>query len=189
MSYQKPEPAVGRGLRSDIDDPFTDPLPTTTPDQPALTEAADVEKTNADLARRRAGTQQTGNEASTMSGKAQDKASEMSSKASELSDKAQAKADEMSGKAQAKADEGMDKAAEGLGHAADTLRQQGQQRGGTMATAATKTADTLDTASHYLREKDSDQLLNDLESLVRRKPVESMLVAAGVGFVFSKLFR
>lgn len=182
MSYQKPEPAVGRGLRSDIDDPFTDPLPATTPDQPAITEAADVEETNADLARRRSGTTQQSDEGTTMSDKAQVKANEMSGKA-------QDKASEMSNMAQQRADEGMDKAAQGLGHAADTLRQQGQQRGGTMATAATKTADTLDTASHYLREKDSDQVLNDLESLVRRKPVESLLVAAGVGFVFSKLFR
>jgi len=109
-------------------------------------------------------------------------------KAGQMTDTAQQKAGELGSTAQQKADQGMDKAAQGLDQAAEKLRQQGQQ-GGTMGTAATKTADTLDSASQYLRDKDTDQLLSDLESLVRRKPVESVLVAAGVGFVLSKLFR
>jgi ElaB/YqjD/DUF883 family membrane-anchored ribosome-binding protein len=31
--------------------------------------------------------------------------------------------------------------------------------------------------------------VTDLEALVRRKPVESVLVAAGIGFVLSKIVR
>jgi ElaB/YqjD/DUF883 family membrane-anchored ribosome-binding protein len=50
-------------------------------------------------------------------------------------------------------------------------------------------ADKLDAASVYLRDKDSQQLMADLEALVRRKPTESLLVAAGVGFLFSKILR
>jgi len=90
---------------------------------------------------------------------------------------------------QEKADQGMDKAAEALNRTAETLRAQGEQRDGTMASVATKAADTLETTSAYLRDKDTDQLITDLESLVRRKPVEALLAAAGVGFVLSKLLR
>jgi len=127
--------------------------------------------------------------ADAVTGKAQEKAGQVSDKADEVTGKAKEKAGEMSDKAHDKADQGIDAAASGLGSAADTLRQQGEQRGGTVGTAAARTADTLESASHYLRDKDSDQLMNDLESLVRQKPVESLLVAAGVGFILSKLFR
>ena len=124
---------------------------------------------------------------------AQDKANQALGTAEEkgrqFADQAQQKTDQVAGQAQAKADQGMDKAASGLDQAAAKLRQQGEQRGGTMATAATTTADTLDSASQYLRDKDSAQILDDLEALVRRKPVESLLVAAGVGFVLSKIVR
>lgn len=124
-----------------------------------------------------------------LTSKAQDKAGEVQDKAKDLASTAQEKAGEVQGKAQDKADQGIDAAASGLGSVADTIRQQGEQRGGSVGSAATRTADTLEHASQYLRDKDSDQLLNDLESLVRQKPVESLLVAAGVGFILSKLFR
>lgn len=107
----------------------------------------------------------------------------------ELGEAARAKIDDLGASAQAKADEGLDAAASGLGQAADTLREQGEGRGGAAGTAATRAADALDSASTYLRDKDSDQLLTDLEELVRRKPVETLLAAAGIGFVLSKLLR
>jgi len=108
-------------------------------------------------------------------------------KGQEFAGQAQEKASEFVGSAQEKADQGMDAAASGLGQAAEKLREQGEQHGGTAATAATKTADTLDAASTYLRDKDTDQILSDLEGLIRRKPAESLLAAAGIGFVLSKL--
>lgn len=97
------------------------------------------------------------------------------------------KASEVSGQAQDKADQGMTKAGDSIGQAADALRQRGEGTSGAMGTAATTAADTLDSAGSYLREKDTDQVLKDLEDLIRRKPVESLLVAAGAGFVLSKI--
>jgi len=55
--------------------------------------------------------------------------------------------------------------------------------------AAAKTADTLDSASQFLQNKDTGQLMDDVEALVRQKPVESLLIAAGIGFVLSKIVR
>jgi ElaB/YqjD/DUF883 family membrane-anchored ribosome-binding protein len=109
-------------------------------------------------------------------------------KATDVSDQAKEKVADVSSQAHAKADEGMNKAAEGVTQAADMLRQRGEQTGGSVGSAATTVADKLDTAGSYLQEKDTDQLLQDLEALIRRKPVESLLVAAGAGFVLSKLF-
>lgn len=125
-------------------------------------------------------------------GKVSDKASEVTSKvqdkASVVTDTAKDKASEVGDKAQEKSDQGIDKAATGLGQAAEMLRQQGEQRGGTVASAATVTAEKLDGASQYLKDKDTGQLLTDLEALVRERPVESLLVAAGAGFLLSKIF-
>jgi hypothetical protein len=37
-----------------------------------------------------------------------------------------------------------------------------------------------------LRGRDSEQMMSDLEELVRKKPLESLLVAAGVGYLISR---
>ena len=123
----------------------------------------------------------------------QSKADELSSraedKAGEVGDKVQGKASELGDAAQQKTDAGMDKAASGLGSAADALREQGNQQGGTVGGFATTVADKLDGASGYLRDKDSDQIVTDLEELVRRKPMESLLAAAGIGLLLSRIVR
>jgi len=124
-----------------------------------------------------------------MDGNARDQAADMTAKAQEKASELSGKAQEMGGMAQDKADAGMDKAATGLGQAAEMLRGQGAQHEGAIGSAATRTADTLDTASQYLREKDTDQLMNDIEAFVRQRPVESVLIAAGVGFLLSRVVR
>jgi hypothetical protein len=103
---------------------------------------------------------------------------------------AQHKADEMAHQASQKADEGLDKAAIGLDKASDALRSRGESMGeGTVGQAATMAADRLEQGAQMLREKDTDQLVADLEDLIRRRPMESLLVAAGVGFLLSKAMR
>jgi ElaB/YqjD/DUF883 family membrane-anchored ribosome-binding protein len=125
---------------------------------------------------------------------AQDKVDQVRQKADQAaqevkgkSEEVKARADHAMHQAQSKADESMDKAAEGVGQAADMLRSRGQEGSGTMANAATSAADRLDNASSYLREKGTEDILQDIESLIRRKPVESLLVAAGAGYVLSKI--
>ena len=120
---------------------------------------------------------------------AADKGQQAMDQASQKGEQARQKLDEAAGMAHERADQGMDKAAEGLDQAAETLRQQGAEQGGTMGSVATKAADTMDSASGYLRDKDTNQLMDDLESLIRRKPTESLLAAAGIGVVLSKIFK
>jgi len=96
----------------------------------------------------------------------------------------------IAGQASSSADAGIEKAAGGLGTLAGTIRDKSQSLGneqiGSIATAA---ADRLESGAELLRGQNTDQLMSDLEALVRRKPVESMLVAAGVGFVLAKALR
>ena len=87
-------------------------------------------------------------------------------------------------------DQGIGQAASGLDMAAGMIRERGEQMGGGgVQSSAVMVADKLDAASTYLRDKDSEQLIADLEALVRRKPTESLLVAAGIGFLLSKMMR
>ncbi len=127
--------------------------------------------------------------------KAKEVAGQAQEKATAAVDTAKEKVGQVTDQATSKVDVGMDKAAGGLATLAGTLREKsegmGQQGGATGAvqTAATTAAESLDTAAQYLREKDTDQLMAELEALVRRKPAQSLLVAAGVGFLLSKALR
>jgi len=88
------------------------------------------------------------------------------------------------------ADAGMEKAAGGLDTLAGTIRDKSQSfGGGQMESIATTAADKLESGAELLRGQSTDELIADLEALVRRKPVESLLVAAGIGFVLSKALR
>jgi len=109
-------------------------------------------------------------------------------KAGQAKEQATAVAGQATEQAGEKVDVGMDKAAGGLGKLADTVRQQAEG-GGPVPGQATMVAEKLDMAANYLRDKDSDQLIGDLEGLVRRKPVESLVAAVGVGFLLSKALR
>lgn len=121
---------------------------------------------------------------------AKEKAGQMADQAGSMLDTAKDRASEMTDQATSSVDTGMDKAASGLDTVASTLRDRGESMGGgSMASIATTAADKMEAGAQMLREKDTDQIVSDLEALVRRKPVESLLVAAGVGFVLSKIVR
>jgi hypothetical protein len=97
--------------------------------------------------------------------------------------------------AKTKVDAGLDMAAGGIDKLVDAIRDRGDGLGqssgaaGTVGSVATAAADKLEGASQYLHQTDTERLMTDLEALVRRKPVESLLVAAGVGFVLAKALR
>jgi len=111
--------------------------------------------------------------------------------ATQAMDTAREKAGQVAEQVSTKTDAGIDKAAMGLDRAADMLREKTQgmgEQGGVQA-VATQAADRLDSAAQYLQGRDTDQLIADLEALVRRRPTESLLVAFGVGFLLSKALR
>lgn len=134
---------------------------------------------------------QTANKAKAQATEVKDSAKQ---KADQVKDQAADKANQAKQQATEKADAGLDQAASGMDKLADTIRGKAEDSGGDGAMGAvsgqaTMVADKLDQASGYLREKDSEELVADLEALVRRRPVESVAVAVGVGFLLSKAFR
>jgi ElaB/YqjD/DUF883 family membrane-anchored ribosome-binding protein len=121
---------------------------------------------------------------------AKDKASQMTEQAGAAFDTVKDKASQVTDQASTAADAGMDKAATGLDTLAGTLRDRGESMGGgSVGSIATTAADKLESGAQMLRSTDTEQLMTDLEALVRRKPMESVLVAAGIGFVLSKIVR
>lgn len=131
---------------------------------------------------------QAGDKASQVADRAQDKAGQVQDKANEVKDQATEKAGQIKEQATAKADEGLDKASEGLGTAADRLREQAEGDGPVPAQAA-MVADRLDQASSYFKDKDTNEIVSDLETFIRSKPVESVIGAVAIGFVLAKIVR
>lgn len=81
------------------------------------------------------------------------------------------------------ASQGIEGAATGLSKAAELLRGRGEAAGGVPTDVV---ADKLDSASRYLH-SGGGQLIGDLEAMVRRNPTQALLVAAGIGFLLSKI--
>jgi ElaB/YqjD/DUF883 family membrane-anchored ribosome-binding protein len=104
-------------------------------------------------------------------------------------EEAREKVGQMSEKAQVRADEGMHRAAQTMDEAADKLRQRGSEQGGTFGQVASTAADTLDSASTYLENTDTAEMIDQVEAYIRKNPMQSLLIAAGVGFVLSKAFK
>ena len=97
------------------------------------------------------------------------------------------KAGEIGSQASSRADAGMEKAAGGLESLATKVRERGEAMGeGQVASIATTAADKMYMGAEMIRGKDTDQLMTDLEALIRRRPVESLLVAAGIGYLISR---
>jgi len=138
------------------------------------------------------GGQDTGSTVDQAKEKATQAADTAKDKAAQAADTAKQKAGEVADQASTKVDAGMDKAAGGLDKAAGLLRDKSASMGGEgspVQSVATKAATQLDTASQYLQDKNTDQLMADLENLVRQKPAQTLLVAAGIGFLLSKVVR
>lgn len=58
---------------------------------------------------------------------------------------------------------------------------------GAVSTAATAVADGLGSASSYLQEKEVAEMATDLTALIRRYPVQSLLVGVGLGYILARL--
>ena len=119
--------------------------------------------------------------------RAKDVLTDAQHKASDLGGQAASKASELGEQATSQADAGMVKAADGLDSLASTIRSRTDSMGDNQVhTMAATAADKIESGAEMLRSKDTDQLVSDLESFVRRKPVESLLIAAGVGYMLSR---
>jgi uncharacterized protein YjbJ (UPF0337 family) len=95
-----------------------------------------------------------------------------------------AKARELGATAASKANEAAPGFGEKIGSLASVIREKAPPEG-KIRTSANKVADGLDSASYYLQERKFEHLGEDLRGLVRRYPIQSLLVGFGLGFLLA----
>jgi len=81
--------------------------------------------------------------------------------------------------------------ARSLHSAASTLRKNADTipGGKKMTRFANTAAGKLDSAASYVRDHELQDMMNDVSRVVRRRPTQSLLVAAIAGFVAGRLVR
>lgn len=75
---------------------------------------------------------------------------------------------------------------ERLGSAADTLRSALPQEG-RLGGAVRTVTDGLEASGNYLQEQGLSGAIDEVESLIRRYPIQALLLGAGLGYALSRL--
>jgi len=121
---------------------------------------------------------------------AKDTVQSVQEKTDKVIESASSKASELGDRATQQSDAGMEKAASGMDSLAGTLRDRGQSMGeGQLQSAAMTAADKLQSGAEMLRQTDTEELIAQLENMIRQKPVESLIIAAAAGYLFSRALR
>jgi gas vesicle protein len=119
-------------------------------------------------------------------------------KADDMVDTAKDKVDDMTGTVREKASEvgtqasdkindAMTSTGQQISNLAQTVRERSPE--GQVGEVANATADALDRGGRYLQEQDLDGVRSDLEKIIRRYPIQSLLVGAGLSFVLARSMR
>lgn len=87
------------------------------------------------------------------------------------------------------ADAGMNKAADGLGSAAEKMRTRAEEDEGVRATVEVKAAEAMDKTADFLKTHDSKELIADLEEFVKAHPLQAAAGALAAGYVIGKIVR
>jgi len=95
------------------------------------------------------------------------------------------KAQQLGGQAAEKADAATTTVGEKISDVAQILRQNAPERG-PVAQAADTTAQTLERAGSYLREQNLTDMQVDIEALIRRYPMQALLLGFGVGYLVGR---
>ena len=119
-----------------------------------------------------------------VSDKAQQVASNVKDKAQQAADKAQ----DLGQQAVDRADDATTTVGEKMTDVAQTIRDKAPVSG-PVANAADTAASTLERAGSYLQEQDLADMRADLEGIIRRHPIESLLVGLGVGYLLARSMR
>ena len=104
-------------------------------------------------------------------------------------DKAKEQIDGGVDKAKVQVDAGIDKAASGLESTAEKIKGMTGESEGMPAHAGVKVAESMETASTYLKEHSSDEIFKDLEVYVKQHPVQALLGAIFAGFLVGRMMH
>jgi vacuolar-type H+-ATPase subunit H len=106
---------------------------------------------------------------------------------SNLTTQASQTASQLGEKATDTANSAMNSTASSMQTLAQTVRENAPS--GKVGEYAHTTATALEKGADYLQHTNVDDVRNDLEALIRRRPVESLLVGLGIGFLLARAFR
>jgi len=120
--------------------------------------------------------------------KVQQVASDAKDKAQQVASDAKDKAQQIGAQAADKADAATTTVGEKMTDVAQTIREKAPDSG-PVANVADTTAQTLERAGTYLQQQDIPAMRADLEGLIRRHPIESLLVGLGIGFLLARSTR
>jgi len=95
------------------------------------------------------------------------------------------KAQEMGAAASEKVSGATSAVGEKMSSLAGTIRENLPQEG-TMGSAATTVADSLESAGSYLQDHTFENMARDLTSVIRRYPIQALLVGLGIGYLLSR---
>jgi ElaB/YqjD/DUF883 family membrane-anchored ribosome-binding protein len=109
-------------------------------------------------------------------------------KAEDVVDDVKDKASQVGNQVADKADAATTTVGEKMTDVAQAIRQRAPVSG-PVADAADTAADTLQRAGTYLQEQDLADMRADLEGIIRRHPIESLLIGLGVGYLLARSMR
>lgn len=116
---------------------------------------------------------------------------QMRERAGQAAEQARERVGDMASSATHAVDERRDQASSMMDSAADQLRERGETLPGGERTTemASIAAEKVEATSAYIREHDVQDMMGDLEVLVRKHPTESLIAAAAAGFLVGRMLR
>ncbi|HEU5090392.1 MAG TPA: hypothetical protein VFT99_23215 [Roseiflexaceae bacterium] len=118
---------------------------------------------------------------------AADKAKQMTSDVKDAARDAQHKAEAVASDVNTRADETMTTAGEKMEELAQSVREKAPE--GKLGDVAYTAANKLEEGGRYLQEADLESIRTDLERVIRQRPIESLLIGFGVGYLLARATR
>jgi len=122
-----------------------------------------------------------GQKAQDLAHKAQEAAGQAGQRAQEMAANVAHKAQDAASTAAGKAEDALSAVGGRMSSLAGTLREKAPHEG-MIGSAATNVADQLQAGGQYLQEHGFREMTDDLAAMIRHYPVQSVLVALGIGF-------
>ena len=129
-----------------------------------------------------------GEKAEELASAASQKAAAVAEKAKEMARDASSRAGDLAKNVGHKAEEAVSSVGGQMKSLAGTIREKAPHEGAVGSTASA-VANTLDSSGAYLQEHNLHGMAEDMTSLIRRYPIQSLLVGIGVGFLIAKATR
>jgi len=130
----------------------------------------------------------TADKAKNVVNKAQDAAENVRDRVEDVASDVRDRAQQVGSQVADRADAATSTVGEKMSDVAQTIREKAPTSG-PVADAADTAAHTLERAGTYLQQQDLNDMRADLEGIIRRHPIESLLVGLGVGYLLARSMR